>query len=148
VQETFKACSLCRETKLVDEFNKKSTSKDGLQNVCRSCSAQISKNHYDNNKEKIKKRTRARERKVRKIAREYIVSKLKNGCIDCGEKDIIVLDFDHLSDKKYSISRMVLECCSLEKIILEIDKCVIRCANCHRRKTAKDFNWWRLDRIE
>jgi hypothetical protein len=25
----------------------------------------------------------------------------------------------------------------------EIDKCDVRCANCHRRRTAADFGWWR-----
>ena len=27
-------------------------------------------------------------------------------------------------------------------ILKEIEKCEIRCSNCHRKKTAKDFNWY------
>jgi hypothetical protein len=32
----------------------------------------------------------------------------------------------------------------LNQVKNEIEKCDVRCANCHRRKTAKDFNWYKL----
>lgn len=59
-------------------------------------------------------------------------------CIDCGESHPIVLEFDHRDDteKIRAVSQMITENCGLEKIFNEIEKCDIRCANCHRRKTA------------
>ena len=61
--------------------------------------------------------------------------KESSGCIDCGEKNHIVLDFDHLSNKKYNISRMIHDGFSWKAIAKEIEKCEVVCANCHRIRT-------------
>lgn len=61
--------------------------------------------------------------------------KEKSGCVDCGEKNHIVLDFDHLQNKKYNISRMIHDGFSWEAIKKEIAKCEVVCANCHRIRT-------------
>lgn len=62
------------------------------------------------------------------------------GCIDCGEKDPVVLDFDHRDSKTKDLKiGHVLREVSLKRIKLEIEKCDIRCANCHRRKHARQL---------
>jgi hypothetical protein len=61
--------------------------------------------------------------------------KQSNGCADCGENNPIVLDFDHLKDKKYNISRMIHDGFSWRSIKKEIEKCQVVCANCHRIRT-------------
>jgi hypothetical protein len=58
-----------------------------------------------------------------------------SGCTDCGENNPIVLDFDHLKDKKYNVSRMIHDGFSWRAIKKEIDKCEVVCANCHRIRT-------------
>jgi hypothetical protein len=58
-----------------------------------------------------------------------------SGCVDCGLKNHIVLDFDHLHDKKYNISRMIHDGFSWAAIKKEIAKCEVVCANCHRIRT-------------
>jgi hypothetical protein len=58
-----------------------------------------------------------------------------SGCIDCGVKNHIILDFDHLKDKKYNISRMIHDGFSWPAIEKEILKCEVVCANCHRIRT-------------
>jgi len=68
---------------------------------------------------------------------------LKNPCIDCGEKDPLVLDFDHQNNKLHNISDLKRGSYSLKTILIEIQKCEVRCANCHRRKTARTNNWLR-----
>jgi len=62
-------------------------------------------------------------------------------CIDCGEKDPIVFEFDHVDPKNKfkSISKMLSGHYAWKSVLLEIDKCEIRCANCHRRKTYSQF---------
>ena len=65
-------------------------------------------------------------------------------CVDCGEEDIIVLQFDHVRGKKRgNVSSLARQGLPLDIIIKEIAKCVIRCANCHVRKTAKEQNWYK-----
>ncbi|MBU6500493.1 MAG: hypothetical protein KGI72_01535 [Patescibacteria group bacterium] len=65
-------------------------------------------------------------------------------CIDCGEKDPIVLEFDHRDQKnKFKIvGKMLSGHYSWESIEREINKCDIRCANCHRRKTYIQLGYW------
>lgn len=59
-------------------------------------------------------------------------------CVDCGEPDPVVLQFDHLRDKRMDVSHMLRGGFSWATIHAEIEKCNIRCANCHRRKTARE----------
>lgn len=58
-------------------------------------------------------------------------------CVDCGEDDPVVLEFDHVRGvKKYIVSRMMnARGQRLPKVIEEVAKCEVRCANCHRRVT-------------
>jgi len=67
--------------------------------------------------------------------------KRRKGCIDCGENDPVVLDFDHKNGKrkKFSLAKTV----SLSRMKQEAKKCDVRCANCHRRRTAKQLGWYK-----
>ena len=58
-----------------------------------------------------------------------------SGCVDCGINNHILLDFDHLKDKKYNISRMIHDGFSWAAIKKEIANCEVVCANCHRIRT-------------
>jgi hypothetical protein len=62
---------------------------------------------------------------------------LTSACIDCGEADLLVLEFDHRSAKDGNVLEMARRGCSLERLRAEIQKCEIRCGNCHRRRTAE-----------
>ena len=64
-------------------------------------------------------------------------------CIDCGENNPIVLEFDHRDgvEKIDNISRLIDR--SWDTIKKEIDKCDVRCANCHRIRTAKQQGWYK-----
>lgn len=65
-------------------------------------------------------------------------------CVDCGFSNPVCMDFDHVrGKKKMGVSQMVSNGHSLEAIQAEIDKCEVRCSNCHRIKTANDFGWYR-----
>lgn len=99
----------------------------------------FAKEHYEANKEKYKKRAIRHNKKARERNRNYVLEYLKSHpCIDCNEGDIIVLEFDHVKDKKVSeISKAASAGWSLERLKKEIEKCEVRCANCHRRATHK-----------
>lgn len=64
-------------------------------------------------------------------------------CVDCGEADPVVLEFDHVrGTKRCNVSQMVSSYLSWATILKEIAKCDVRCANCHRRRTAIQFGWY------
>ena len=62
-------------------------------------------------------------------------------CVDCGENDLRVLDFDHVNptNKARPVSKMLSGHNSWKSILVEIQKCEIRCANCHRRRSYNQF---------
>lgn len=65
---------------------------------------------------------------------EYCRYLLDHPCLDCGETDIIVLEPDHLRDKKYNISRMISSGYPWASVLKELEKCEIVCRNCHVRR--------------
>lgn len=68
-------------------------------------------------------------------ARTFVdAQKKKSVCIECGHSDYRVLDFHHLDPgkKTVGVSRAVVQRWSAERILAEISKCVVLCANCHR----------------
>ena len=65
-------------------------------------------------------------------------------CVGCGESDPLVLEFDHVKGQKLKdVSRLVNDCVKWGIIQKEIEKCVVLCANCHRRKTHKQLGFWK-----
>lgn len=68
---------------------------------------------------------------------EYLVGFLReHPCVDCGESDPVVLEFDHLGEKKFSISKGLQER-NWQSVLDEMAKCDVVCANCHRRRTSQ-----------
>jgi len=64
-------------------------------------------------------------------------------CQDCSESDPVCLDFHHKnpSEKEYPVTEMPRRGFSKEKILTEINKCSVLCANCHRKHHRKDFGY-------
>ena len=72
-----------------------------------------------------------RKLEIRKWFWEY---KSGLGCCRCGENHAATIDFHHNSgDKEKTISKMVADGYSIERICEELEKCEIVCANCHRK---------------
>jgi hypothetical protein len=89
---------------------------------------------YQRNKDTIGKRKSQQKSAAKQWVYEY---KLKNSiCSDCRiSYPPHVLDFDHLKDKSFGISRALHVGTTIDKIKEEIKKCEIVCANCHRERT-------------
>jgi len=84
-------------------------------------------------KEKTLLRTNNRRTDIIKYLQEY---KQSRPCIDCGENyPYWMKDFDHLGNKSFNISSFRNNTSMLSKVKLEIEKCEIVCANCHRNRT-------------
>lgn len=100
---------------------------------CKLCQNEYSRNHYESNKNQYLERNKRYREKIQ----DCVVQYLKNHpCVDCGETDLVVLDFDHVRGEKVrEVSAMIRAKCGWTSILREIEKCDVRCANCHRRKT-------------
>jgi hypothetical protein len=75
---------------------------------------------------------------------------IEHPCVDCGEADIRVLDFDHRRDaaKSADVMRLVRDGHSVPRIMTEVAKCEVRCRNCHARITYQRIGGsWRLRHI-
>ena len=101
--------------------------------------------HYENNTAyyiaKAMRRKKAYMRKTYTMLFEYFIS---HPCVDCGESDPVVLEFDHVKDepKVGAVSDMVRRQMTWDTIMKEVAKCEVRCANCHRRRTAKQRGYY------
>ncbi len=140
-----KVRSKCGEEKSVEEFPWKSRILGKRHKVCKQCMSVRSSKWYYAHRERQIKNVHNNNRNYREVARKYIWEYLSaHPCVDCGESDPVVLEFDHVHGQKLTaISTMISRGFSLEQIKEEIEKCEVRCSNCHRRKTAKDRGWFR-----
>lgn len=142
-----KICITCHIEKSLSLFWNLKRHKDWKSNVCKEC-----KRLYDNiyykelkleKKRSIYKTKWKRRKNILIKLNEYL---LLHWCIDCWYKENrAALQFDHIWEKRMNVSEMVWLWLSLEKIMEEVKKCVVRCANYHHIKTAKDFNWYNLE---
>lgn len=109
---------------------------------CGECKRSYDRKYYQKTKLLRQKQKQNNSARIRDRNRLYIIDYLSSHpCIDCGESDTVVLEFDHFRDKTYDVAELSGRCVSLATLQEEINKCEVRCANCHRRKTAKQFNW-------
>ncbi len=95
--------------------------------------------HYERNLEAYKRKSVESTRNARARNRAFVDAYLvQQTCVDCGEDDPDVFEFDHVRGIKIGdISTLANKPCTLQQLKDEIEKCVVRCANCHRRKTRK-----------
>lgn len=139
-----KRCGRCKEFVPVGEFGKNSNKKDGLQANCKPCRVLDNASSYVRTKgyQNPKRRATAavQVERNRKIVLDYLT---EHPCVDCGESDLVVLQFDHQGDKAANVSTLITRA-SAERLLAEIAKCHVVCANCHTRRTARQFAWWRL----
>ncbi len=138
-----KNCNKCKLDKADEDFAFRNKKEGTLQPYCRKCRKDIDATIWETS-EGFRQRKLENQAKNRLRNRQFVYEwLLEHPCVDCGETDPVVLDFDHQKDKIKGVAKM-LASASLEIIIAEIAKCVVRCANCHRRKTAKEFGYFRF----
>lgn len=143
-----KQCSMCKGRKNTSAFRLRSKKdlihRHGVarfESRCKRCKRKYGRQHYRQNPSYYIEKDLKFRRANRKKAYEFLSTK---GCVDCGERDPIVLDFDHMviENKEKNISDLMNQR-SWENVLIEIQKCEVRCANCHRRRTAKQFGYTR-----
>jgi hypothetical protein len=139
-----RACRVCGNTKPLTAFPFRSLKTQTRQWICLACQRLYTSEWYARNRKRHVANASKRNREVTAILRDRVRSYLRDHpCVDCGEADLTVLDFDHLRDKRANISALVGSALSWRAIDDEIRKCEVRCANCHRRRTATAAGYYR-----
>lgn len=135
-----KQCPRCERKEPEVVFGRSRNRSDGKQPYCVGCQKQYTRQHYAKNTAYYKTKNKRRKQEVRQFLFEYLSA---HKCTDCPESDPIVLTFDHIESKSFNIADAVNDGYSLENVKKEISKCQVRCFNCHARKTAKQFGWYK-----
>ena len=106
--------------------------KDGLNSFCRDCNKAYLKKHYRDNKQYYLNKNKKRKLEIRLLIDDI---KDKSSCQQCEESHPAALDFHHrdMAEKDMEVSRLSNSGWSKERILKEIQKCDILCANCHRK---------------
>ena len=128
-------CSKCGKTKALSSFQmsyrteRKRWSREG---VCKAC---------------VSIRGKEKNKNHNLDVRKYVFDYLKtHPCVDCGESNVLALEFDHLHSKKFDIGTALGGNTKLaSRVKEEIKKCVVRCSTCHRIKTHIERDTWRFN---
>jgi hypothetical protein len=142
-EDRMRRCARCGLLKTADNFGLKDQRRGTRKSYCRPCARDYGRRHYRQNRTAYVRRARARTVRERAVVQQKVAEYLTGRrCVDCGERDIVVLEFDHRDGekKRANVARLVLSG-SWEAVALEIEKCDVRCVNCHRLRTARQFRW-------
>ena len=92
------------------------------------------RNYYENKEFYIEKAALRKDR----LYAEVIAPAKDKPCFDCNQKfPLVCIDFDHVEgEKEFNISSSYDQV-PLVKLLEEIAKCQVVCANCHRIRTAQ-----------
>ena len=155
-------CTICGEIKPEEEFpkltfkSKRNPDKIYRRKECKSCRKVKYHQFTDDNHERLGKRRRElyqinkehiqkwrdeNKDHLNKIAREsrlkrkaIMIEMLGGKCVDCGTTEN--LQFDHIDPSKKSFN---IACVLSERMLAELEKCELRCGDCHLEKTKNDF---------
>lgn len=152
---TTKQCLDCKQDKLLIDFSKNNSRRDGLCIYCKSCAGVRRRKYYDehkdrehikhkeyakNNRERIRFRTNITTQKRRANAKAELVAFHGGQCKICGyNRCLAALDFHHLDPKtkEFTIGTAArISFFDVESLIEESKKCILLCSNCHRELHA------------
>ena len=145
-----KICSKCSLPKPEAEYFVKDKKSGRLHAQCKACYREHRKTYYAEHYEKYKTlyRSRAKERRhtLKREFQDNIIAYLTGKCCSiCNESDMRTLEFDHINPdtKLFSVSQAVKLGYRWKDIAIEIQKCRILCANCHKKHTASQQGWYK-----
>ena len=93
--------------------------------------------YYRRNREILLARQREKNKRFAENRRRWLVEyKRTLSCVRCGENHPATLTFHHrvTDDKDFEIGNSVWMGVSLKRLLAEIEKCEVLCANCHAKE--------------
>ena len=125
-----KVCSQCKEQKLKTEFYKAKNKPGGYAYTCKQCSDVANKKTRDKHDSRYRGYRNDYKKRLNVLCNEY---KMQRGCYTCGEKSHpTLLEMHHLDASTKEDDPSTLRT-SWDRWLLEAEKCVVLCANCHRK---------------
>src|SRR5215207_10371996 len=130
-----KICGTCRQEKAESDFSRKG---EKLQSKCRECQRAYHRLYYEKNKSRYFAKNRRNKNRQRNRLRAILWEAKQRPCQDCG---VVfhpwVMEFDHRdgSTKLAAVGNLAGRGCRDARLLEEISKCDVVCANCHRMRT-------------
>lgn len=139
-------CRTCTKDKNEAEFSFRDKARGLRHRQCKQChknDALVCYNkHIARYKSTAAVRRKQHKHQLHTLLYQYL---LDHPCVDCGESDPVVLDSDHVGQKRDGITQLIKRGASWETVKDELSQCETRCSNCHRRKTAqRNGKWFKL----
>ena len=145
-----KQCNHCLEWKDEEEFSWRWKNLGIRNKACKKCMVEFNRRYYQGEEgERHLQQVKARTDAARAAAKEYVYQYLlTHPCQHCGESDPRVLEFHHRhpNEKDMDITQIMSGGYSLERLMNELAKCDVLCANCHRKVTGEERGWFRSRR--
>jgi hypothetical protein len=98
---------------------------------------EYNREYYQRNRKHLLNKQKEKNRRFAESRRKWLVEyKKKLSCIRCGETHPATLTFHHKngSDKSFEIGNAIVLGVSLKRLMAEIEKCEVLCANCHAKE--------------
>jgi hypothetical protein len=95
------------------------------------------RDYYQRNREPLLKKQRLKNKRFAESRRKWLIEYKKTlKCVRCGENHPATLTFHHKkgADKIFEIGNAIVLGVSLKRLITEIGKCEVLCANCHAKE--------------
>lgn len=129
-----KQCRKCLRELCLENFTTQKKRKDGRHSYCKFCMRETMKAIYIKDSSLIKQRNTLLKAKLASLVEDF---RSINPCKICAEGDTSCLDFHHINpaDKDRTISELI-QMKNEKRLMAEIKKCVVLCANCHRKLHA------------
>lgn len=135
-------CTRCKRSLDISNFRWRTREQKQRNCYCNECMKLYRKEHYHSNPTPYLDRAKSRITEVKRLYLQYMT---EHACVDCGEDDPVLLEPDHVrGEKTAGVSKILRLRSSWEKVEEELKKCDIRCVSCHRRKTAREQNWYKF----
>lgn len=133
-----KRCGSCGLDKVDECFHWRNKEKNKRQSICIECRKMYDAKFWTDNKEKY---LPGKIKRKNDLAEYWKIYKRTLSCSRCGESDPRCLDFHHKDPdmKTFDISSASYRGYSITKVQQEIDKCVVFCANCHRKEHIQEY---------
>ena len=139
-----RTCITCKNTKPDEEFALNNQKRGWRSSVCKKCHVDYCRELYNRSPKRRGTAIRGKQRRKAERCEQLIQYLLDHPCVDCGESNLLFLDFDHVGPKKSPISRLLSNGQNWDSILAELSQCEVRCVKCHRQRHAYEHGWRKL----